>query len=96
MSQEEFDREFTELKEILNIIMELLQEIHEYERWDWILQIYISKLRRSLKHRLGAWNRKEELKEDEYRNSLEIRLEVHFCEPKKGIMLGDENEIQRE
>jgi hypothetical protein len=35
MSQEEFDREFTEVKERLNIIMELLQESERNQRWGW-------------------------------------------------------------
>jgi hypothetical protein len=35
MSQEEFGRGFFEVKERLNIIMELLQEIEEDQRWGW-------------------------------------------------------------
>jgi hypothetical protein len=38
MSQEELDREFTELKERLNIIMELLQESDENQRYGWRLK----------------------------------------------------------
>jgi hypothetical protein len=35
MNQEEFDREFTEVKERLSIILKLLQESNEDQRWGW-------------------------------------------------------------
>jgi hypothetical protein len=35
MSQEEFDREFVELKERLSIVMKLLQESEENQRYGW-------------------------------------------------------------
>jgi len=38
MSQEELDREFTELKERLSISMEILQERKEDHRCGWILK----------------------------------------------------------
>jgi hypothetical protein len=38
MNQEEFDREFVELKERLNTIMKLLQEGEEDQRYGWVLR----------------------------------------------------------
>jgi hypothetical protein len=64
MNQEEFDKEFSEIKERLSIIMELLQEIEEDQRWSWnvkkkfnwpIMKLFARKLRQILKHRLSAW-----------------------------------------
>jgi hypothetical protein len=35
MNQEEFDKEFTEVKERLSIILKFLQESNEDHRWGW-------------------------------------------------------------
>lgn len=38
MSDEEFDREFNEIKVQLNVLMELLQKGEEDHRYGWVLQ----------------------------------------------------------
>jgi hypothetical protein len=54
MNQEEFDREFVELKERLGIVMDFLQESDEHQRRGWnvkkklkcpIVQFFVRELR---------------------------------------------------
>jgi hypothetical protein len=103
MSQEEFDKELIELKERLSMIMKLLKEENHGYGWNlrrkvkWpIEQLYVRKLRHRLKHRLDAWIKEPELREVEYRKSLEAGPTVHFCELKQGVVLGEEDEAQDE
>jgi hypothetical protein len=49
---------------------------------------------RKQRHKLKAQIREEELREVEYRESLETGPTVHFCEPEKGVMFGEEDEVQ--
>jgi hypothetical protein len=69
--------------------------LKEKVKWS-IVHLYVRKLRQSLKHRLNACIREEEHREAEYRESLEVGPTVHFCEPKKGVMLGKEYERRDE
>ena len=66
MINEEFDRDLVELKERINMVMKLLQEEHQRygqnlkKKVKWsIEQLYVRKLRQSLKHILDAWIREE-------------------------------------
>jgi hypothetical protein len=62
MSQEEFDKEFVELKERLGIVMKLLQERQEDHRYGWVprkRKVKWYMLHVKLKHMLRAWLRKE-------------------------------------
>jgi hypothetical protein len=46
-----------------------------------------------LKHILDTWIREEELREAKYRRSLEAGPTFYFCEPKKGVILGEEDKV---
>jgi hypothetical protein len=93
ISNEEFDREIVELKEQLSVMMKLLQEkVKEDQRYGWnlkkkvkwpIVQLYVRKLRQRLKHRLNAWIREEELREAEYRESLEAGQQFTFVNQRR-------------
>jgi hypothetical protein len=67
MNQEEIDREFTEVRERLSIILKLLQERNEDQRWGWnvkkkvkwpIMHLSMNKLM----HRLNASWKEEKLR----------------------------------
>lgn len=52
-----------------------------------IVQLYA----RKLKHHFNVWSKREEkIKEVGYRKTLEVGPTIHFCEPRKGIILGEE------
>ena len=87
MSDEEFDREIVEMKIHLSVLMELLHENEEDQRYGWILRkrrVKWPMLQVKLKHRLSAWLRKE-LRETEY------ELRGCICEPKQGPILREES-----
>lgn len=98
MNDEEFEREMVEIEVHLDMLMKLLQrKMEEDWRQGWnvrkkvkwpIVKLY----KRKLKHRLDAWIKGEDLKEDGYIKSLEVGPTVHFSEPEQRIILGEEED----
>jgi hypothetical protein len=52
----------------------------------------LRKILRSLKHRISAWEKEEELKRVEFKYRPLIEEEVQLCEPEQGDILGEEDE----
>jgi hypothetical protein len=84
MSQEEFDKEFVELKERLSIIIELLQEINEYQRRGWNVKkkgqmAYCSFVYEEIDAHDGFFhqNRARVEEEEEHIEFLDRRREAH-------------------
>jgi hypothetical protein len=94
MSDEEFDREFNEIKVQLNILMELLQKSEEYHRYGWILQkkrVKWSFLQSRLRHKTSV-QPKEELKRVELQHKICAGEEGYLCEPEQGPILGESSD----
>jgi hypothetical protein len=53
------------------------------------------KLRQILRHMLIFLLEEEKLKATKFRHRSVTEVKVHFCELKKGIILGDEDEVHR-
>ena len=82
MSEEEYDQELTEIRRHLSLLMELLQKKEEDPCLGW-------KLKRKVKwHALQQKQRKKK----EGLSRIESKEEVHICEPKQGVILGQDDE----
>ena len=85
MSQEEIDKEIAEMKEQLDALRRILEEI---QRQDWVLKkkpVKWHKLQRRLQHRQEKWLM-EKLRENE------LEMEVSICEPEHGEVMGEDQE----
>ena len=50
------------------------------------------KLKKKRKHKLSAWIEEEKLKAVEFKQRTMTKEEVHICEPKQGLFLGEEDD----
>jgi len=94
MSQEEFDINLFDLKEILNLIMYLLQEMEEDQRHGWVLRMKNVKwpiLQERLKCNLISSLEKRELKKIEYEGE-----DLYLDEPKQGPLHSEEDDGDEE
>jgi hypothetical protein len=92
MSDEEFNREMIELKVRLNYVEQLLQEYEENQRCGWIMKKKArwpikQLIAREQRHRLKAC-----LKKVEALKIVECEVEVHYCEPEQGSILGEDDD----
>ena len=86
MSQEEIDKEITEMKEQINVLMMILEES---QRLGSVLKknlVKWHKLQRKLHHRQVRWLMGK-------LRDAELEMEVFICEPKQGEVMGEEEGI---
>jgi len=89
MSQEEIDKEIVELKEQLNALRRMLEEI---QRLGWVLRkkpVEWHEMQRRLQQKKVKWL-KGKLKE------VELQMEESICKPKQGELLGESEDLKTE
>lgn len=87
MSQKEFDKEITEIKERFNKIERLIQESNEDEYCGWMMRkkkVQWFALQQRKRQQSMAWWKNEELKKANLEQRLIKLEEVHSCEHKVG------------